>query len=52
MPTREMLLRYEMSSMVTKLIGMYGFNMYQQVNGQDADRQKQLWFVPKEYLPC
>ena len=30
-----------MSAMVTELPEMYRFDMYQQVNGQDADRKKQ-----------
>ena len=37
-PTREILLKFQRSVMVTKLLGMYRFDMYQQVNGQDADR--------------
>ena len=39
-PTREMLLRSQMIVMVTKLLEMYRFDMYQEVNGQDANRQK------------
>jgi hypothetical protein len=37
-PISEILLRSHMSFMVTKLLGMYRFDMYQQVNGQDIDR--------------
>ena len=42
MPTREMLLRSQMSAMIIELLEMDRFDMYQQVNGQDADMEKQL----------